>query len=381
MFIVAGFIMVGCSVLFASALVSKPDGLVGILVAVPFFAATIYLVPYAIRSRIIIEGSRITVRTAFGEKTADRSEILGFRTVSSRNGNYQQLYLKDGRSPISISQSFSTDEDFRAWFAQLTDLDERDKQKLLDDIAHDPELGATPDERLGALADAKTWNVFAIFVTVCAASALNWGPAPFRLPAAIVLALAPMVAVLLVERSPLLFAIFKQKSDPRSDFSFVFLASGFGLLLSATGSHFISVQPILMIAGFIALVLLAALYFTARNRFAVPGAIIGFLVVSGLYGYGLVSVLDILPDRSTPEFFATQVQSKHISRGKSTTYYLDLAPWGPIQVSNRLKVPSAIYNGTVEGQQVCLELHTGALLIPWYKRVDCSYQPDWIAPQ
>lgn len=360
---------------------SNPNGVAGILMALLFLAIPVYLVAYAVRSRIIVDGSRITVRTAFGEKSADRGEIIGFRTLRSRNRTYKQLYLRDGRSPIAISQSFSTDDDFRAWFAQIPDLDERDKQKLLDQISNDQELGATPEERLAALATAKTINVFTIIVEASAAAALIWAPAPFRLAAAIVLALAPPFAIFMVQRSPLLYALFKPKADPRVDLAFLILISGFGLAFSSTGVHFVSTQSILEIAGSIAAVLTAALYLTARNSFTVPGTVIAFLVVSGFYGYGLTSVADTLADPSTPQPYAAQVVGKHISRGRSTSYYLDLAPWGPIQTPNRLSVPSAIYRKTVQGDQVCLELHPGTLHVEWYRRVDCSYQPDWIAPQ
>jgi hypothetical protein len=381
MLFIVGCIIAAASFAFGFVFRSTPDGFIGIPMAMLFLAIAAYLFAYAVRSRIVIDGSRITVRTAFAEKTADRSDILGFRALSTRNGTYKQLYLRDGRSPISISQNFSTDDDFHAWFAQLTDLDERDKQKLLDDIAHEPELGATPEERLAALANAKTWNVFAIIVTIAAAAALYWGEPPFRLPAAVVLALAPLAAIFLVQRSPLLYAVFKQKSDPRADLSFVFFASGFGLVFSTRELHFVSMQPLLMIAASVAIILFAALYISARNGFAVPGTLVAFLFISAFYGYGLAVTVDTLPDQSPPTHFAAQVVGKHVSRGRSTTYYLYLAPWGPIQGTDRISVPSAIYDRAIEGRQVCLELHAGALRIPWYKPVDCPYQPDWIAPE
>jgi hypothetical protein len=376
-----GGIMVIASAAFSIALRSESKGLPSVLLALFFLAIGVYLLAYAARSRIIIDGPRIEVRSAFGERSANLNEIEGFRTFSTRNGTYTKLFLKDGRSGITISRSFNTDDDFRSWFAQITDLDERDEQKLLDDIAHESELGATPEERLAALATAKTWNVFAIIIALSTAAALNWGPVPFRLPAAILLALAPLVAIFMVQRSPLLYAIFKQKTDPRAELSFVFFASAFGLVFSGGGLHFVSRQSILAIAGLIGVVLFAALYVTARNGFAVPGKIIALLFISGFYGYGLASVADTLPDQSTPQPYATQVVGKHISSGRSTTYYLNLAPWGPMQGPNRISVPSEIYRRTVEGDQVCLELHSGALHVSWYKHVDCPNQPDWIPPQ
>ena len=129
------------------------------------------------------------------------------------------------------------------------------------------------------------------------------------------------------------------------------------------------------------LVLFAALYITARNGSAVPGSLVAFLFLSAFYGFGLASVADTLADHSTPVTYQIQVAGKHVSRGKSTTCYLDLPPWGPIYHPNRISVSSSVYRNTIAGDPVCLELRSGALRAAWYKRVDCANQPEWSPPQ
>jgi hypothetical protein len=84
-----------------------------------------------------------------------------------------------------------------------------------------------------------------------------------------------------------------------------------------------------------------------------------------------------MPDTSQPQSFTVQVVGKHLSRGRSTTYYLDLAPWGPVDRTNSISVPSTLYRNTVEGDDVCLDLHAGALHMPWYRRVACGARTDW----
>ena len=73
-----------------------------IMIAVFLFFG-VYLISLAMRSRVIIDGNRIEIRGAFTDQYADLNEIDGYRTISSRNGNYTQFNLRGGRRPITLS--------------------------------------------------------------------------------------------------------------------------------------------------------------------------------------------------------------------------------------------------------------------------------------
>jgi hypothetical protein len=335
----------------------------------------IYLAAYALRSRLVIDGARIEVRGALKEYTADFSQIEGFRTISSRNGSYTQLSLKEGRGKITISQSFDTDDEYRAWFQQLTDLDARDRDALLAEISRDAELGSTPEERLNALKQAKTINILAIVVTIAAAAGLNFGAVNLRLPSAVVLALMPVAVLLLIQRSPLLYEFFKKKADPRAEVSFVLMAAGLGLLFRIRETEFVSLQPLLFLIVPVALVFLAAFFNSARKNSSPAGAFIGLLFFAGIYSYGLAVVMDTVADRSNAATYMVSVMGKHESHGKSTTYYLELAPWGPVEEPNKLSVSSSIYSNTEAGDSICLALHPGRLHAQWYQLAACPAEP------
>jgi hypothetical protein len=76
-------------------------------------------------------------------------------------------------------------------------------------------------------------------------------------------------------------------------------------------------------------------------------------------------------DRSPGISYTATVQNKEISSGKSTTYKLDLSPWGPKAGNNELDVSSATYKQIQTGQTVQLKLKMGALGVRWY------YLYDW----
>jgi len=371
-YILVGIGLLAVGIFLFTVTGSASDRLLISLVSAVFPAAGIYMLAWATRARLVIDGDRIEVRGAFQERSARIDEIEGFRTISSRNGAYKQLRLKDGRGSITLSSYYATDDDYKAWLQQFPDLDIRDRDALLDKISHESELGATPEERLAALSRAKTWSIAAIVISGAAAAALNFGGAALQLPSAIVLALTPFAAVFLAGRSPLLFTIFRRKSDPRADFTLTLAFSSFGLLFRAMDFYVVSTQSLLMVAAAFAVLYIAALYTAANRGSSVPGSLIAVLFFAAIYGYSLALVADAVADSAPGQIYATQVIRKHVSRGRSTTWYLDLAPWGPLEQPNKIKVSSSMYANTPIGDEVCLALHPGAFHVSWYQRADCA---------
>src|SRR6185437_16301084 len=87
-----------------------------LMMTVLFFGFGVYLIALGTRSRITIDGTHLEVRGAFTDNSADLHEIQGYRTISSRNGKYTQIYLNNGRGTITFSSLFDRDDAFDAWF-------------------------------------------------------------------------------------------------------------------------------------------------------------------------------------------------------------------------------------------------------------------------
>ena len=339
---------------------------------VAFVALGCYLAGSAIVSRLVLDGDQIQIQTLFRTRSATLDEIEGYRTISTRNGSYLQLQLKQGRGTLTIPHAFDTDEDFSAWLHRLTDLDEQSRQAILDQIEQNPELGSTPDEPLAGLSTARTWNIALGVLTAAAFAILLFGGSQMHIPSAVVLAFAPALAVLLAHQQPLLYTIFKPRRDPRNDITLTFVLGSFGLLFAGNNTHFVTLRPLLpWMALVTVMMLLAGMRFLHGNP-QLFGAALALLLISCLYGFSLVTQLDTLPDLAPSPSFTAQVNGEHASHGRSTTYYLDLDPWGPIETNNSISVPWSVYNSTQPGDWICIELHPGALHVPWYQRVPCN---------
>jgi hypothetical protein len=84
----------------------------------------------ALRSKVILEGDRLTVRYAFGEDSAQIGKIVGYRIVRSRTGTYWALRLRNGGS-ITIMRSYAADDYFRDFISRLKPLGDEDEPTSL----------------------------------------------------------------------------------------------------------------------------------------------------------------------------------------------------------------------------------------------------------
>ncbi|HWE86268.1 MAG TPA: hypothetical protein VG267_15100 [Terracidiphilus sp.] len=358
--------------------VSEADNrVVAIVSAVIFLFLGCYLLARGFRSRIVIDGVRIAIRDPFREHCADLAAIEGYRTLNSRYGSFMQLILKEDSGKITLSNSFATDDDFRAWLAQVPDLDLRDREALLQEIQQDAELGSTPDERLAALAGARRVNFALIGASLLLAAGMIFRSDSLRGPAAALLACAPIAILLLAQRSPLLYAVMKGKQDPRTDLGGTLLISAAALFFEMVKANFVTLQNLLYYSVLVCVVVLVAYFATVRRSLNLPllSLVVVLLFWSGFYAFGLVGTLDTVFDRSQPTAYVVPVTGKHVTRSRSTDYYLELAPWGPRQTQNSLSVSSSVYREFNPGDSICLALHPGWLRIAWYTPISCPAKP------
>jgi hypothetical protein len=330
----------------------------------------LYLAALALRSQLIIDDAHVEVRGVLSWQSTELSDIEGYRTISTRNGSYWRLQLKLGRA-ITIQKWFDCD-DLRAWFQQLTDLDERDRSTMLDEIKQDQSLGATPDDRLNALKQAKQLNIALSVLTIVAGIVVLVYQGPVRLTAAVVLALVPVMALYLLRSDPLLYAVGKPKRDPRTDLTVAVFVSGFGLMLAGVAVHFAAYLPLMEWGTLVAFFYIFTFSALTQKGPRVPAFLLIMLIYAGVYSFGLVMAADTLLDDSPSTTYATSVVGEHETHGRSTSYYLDLAPWGPFSGTNKLSVSRSEYARAQIGDAVCLALRPGYLHAPWYTRVSCS---------
>jgi len=170
--------------------------------------------------------------------------------------------------------------------------------------------------------------------------------------------------------------VIKKKKDPRGEVSWVVFIAGLAFIFRTSGDHFVSFGPMLLSMVVVG-VALVAIFFNAAKAGA-RGAWVALLMFAGVYGYGSVAVTDVVFDDSPAAAYSTTVVSGHVSHGKSDTYYLRLAAWGPIDHEDDVSVSHAVYRSAHLGDTVCTTLHNGSLHAAWFRVTACG---DQSAPQ
>ncbi len=377
LFLILGALAISGGIVMCGFTLKGANTALSVVMTAVFLFFGIYLVALAMRSRVVIQDNRIEIRGAFTDHFAEVHEITGFRTVSSRNGQYTQFYLNNGRRTLTLPNHFEKDAAFDAWMQKIPDLDKRDRDRLLAKISQEEDLGATPQDRLAALAQAKTYGIFALVIAFAAAIAANFGIPALYMPFSVALALVPIGLALLMHRSPLLYTVFRRKDDPRAELLYALIVASFGLLIRARGVHFVSLQPIGIVIAFFTLAFIAAFYHSFFESPSPARTFFALLLFGMLSSYGIVVVGDAVGDESTPQRFVVHVIGKHYTTGRSRSYYLELEPWGPMHQPNSLGVSKTLYDKSSPGDPVCLDLRTGRLNAAWYTQVSCfSAPPD-----
>jgi hypothetical protein len=90
------------------------------------------------------------------------------------------------------------------------------------------------------------------------------------------------------------------------------------------------------------------------------------------YGYGAGIAANALFDRSPATVYSAQIMGKDTHRGsRSTSYYLELSPWGPYPGGDTVNASWLFYTSVKVGDPVCLPLRPGALGVAWFTVERC----------
>ena len=95
-------------------------------------------------------------------------------------------------------------------------------------------------------------------------------------------------------------------------------------------------------------------------------AILGMLMFGSMYAYGFLITTNVIFDNSNPNTYKAKVIDKHISSGKSTTYYLKLDSWGPQTEIEDVSVSKQIYKTKEIGDSAIVYFNNGLFEIPYY---------------
>jgi hypothetical protein len=337
-----------------------------------FALVGIYLIATILRYRVTLRADAIVAESLFTSRTLLRSDIAGQRLLRTQYVSTLVLVPREtSQKKLKLAQMFKTDAAFETWFADIPDVDAEEFAQSQTELAVDPNLGFSSEERRRQVESAKKT---VIALNIATGISFVWGiffPYPYPLVLLLPAAL-PLIAVVLLVRSNGIYQMEGRRQDARPSLALVFLLPGMVLaILALAPFHTLHWKPILIFSALFAACLTFVIASADRGLRQRPWAILPTLILSAFYVAGLIIAADSVFDNSRPQTYQVTVFDKHISTGKSTTYYLHLKPWGPETRETQVTVSHSLYNSTPTGEPVCVFLYSGALRVPWYRVASC----------
>lgn len=333
-----------------------------------FLLLGIYLITAVLTSRLILGPDFIEVKDFLSSKLLRRSDIAGFRILPTQYISTLVFQPKDAqRKKLKIPLYFRTDEAFALWFIDVPNLDreefEQSQAELESAAASDnPGMEASEERILRARSIVKIMNWAAGIAAVWA-----WiYPNPYPL-AMLAIGALPFVVIVLLARSHGLYQIEGRRNDARPSLAFAFIFPSCALAFRAIQDlHFLEWKPLLLATLALAALLTIFLAQSDPHFHNRAVAAISMFFIGAMFSFGALAQFDVLADRSSPTTYQTQVLAKRADNGRTASYYLQVAPWGPRQDSQEIEVSHALYGAISPGQPVSIHLHSGALHLPWF---------------
>lgn len=326
----------------------------------------------AMKGRFVIAGNRVYSKGVFSNRELLLHQIVGFRL----DDNF--IYIEPTEKSlkrIKISRYFGGTAEMLDWLAErYPNLDEQTAEAERQEILSDDSLGYTTEQREEKLAGARK-----------RAKALNWTGGlvavwafflaqPYNVTIIAAVAL-PLICVLVSKFSDGLIRVEEKKNSAfPSVFSGVFFPAMALCIRALTDFNILRYENVwkgtfLLSALFMALLLVRSrefLFQSAREY----GIALFFAVLALAYGFGALVTLNAILDMSPTSEYSSRVTGKHVSTGKSTTYYLKLAPWGPQREVDDVSVSKTLYNRLQVQDEVQVHLKNGRFDIPWFVVTD-----------
>jgi hypothetical protein len=322
----------------------------------------------AAKARFVIDSDRVLAKGVFTDRELLFHQIAGYRTDDKY---IYILPLEKSFKRIKISRYFGGTAEILNWLSEnYPDLDEQKALSEKEEILSNYELVYTPEQREEKLAAARKRS-----------KALNWAggliavwiiffPEPYE-AAVFATLVVPIVSIMVSKYSGGLIRLREEKASAYpSVFSGLFfpaLAICIRALMDFNIFQYGNAWKgaLLVAAGLMTLILIRSKEFLFRSA-KDYGVVFFFGVLSLAYGYGAVVTINCTWDTTTPTVYQAQVTGKHVSSGKSTTYYVTLTPWGPQTKTDDVAVSKGMYNRLQNGNDVRVYFRKGLFSIPWF---------------
>lgn len=318
------------------------------------------------RGKIILMHDSIARQSFIKRKELAIKDIKGYRTEKDNVfiKSISSAYPKISISGISYWQN---SDEIRHWLqTNLIDLDSAAYEEELQTILEDKDLGATTEDRQQKLASVKKICTYFNIAGIVTFFILLLFPKPYWLVISIDLLLSIICIIVFGVYAGRITMVDDSKKNAYPTLSSALFFLAIGILLRMIIDYDLldygkCVIPVIIVSISLAFVFLLIYKLRKPYKF---GYTLAIVIV--IYSYAGLVALNCVFDNGAAKTYQAPVLSKHVSHGKTTTYYLEIAKWGTREKAEDESVSSSLYNEVNTGQNVNVYVKPGLLNIPWY---------------
>lgn len=321
----------------------------------------------AYKGKVVINPNKIAVVSTFSNRELYTDEIKGYRITD------KYLFIEpidSEKKRVKISTYYSGCDEIEMWLSErFTDLDIEDALAEKNEVLEAGSFGWSEEEQAHKLAQAHKTAKFLNWTGGIIGGWILFYPRPYE--AAIWLsAIFPLICLGCIKTHRGLLRLDEQKSSVFPNVFWAVFAPGMGICLRGLFDYtIIDYSALWLPLAFSVIAFMGILAFRSTEfTFKKVNDYVKFfsvaLVITG-YFYGLILSLNGAYDNSVAEVYKATVLSKHSSSGKTTSYYLELSPWGPQTESEDFSVSLSKYEQIHEHDVVNVYLMKGRFNIPW----------------
>ncbi len=322
-----------------------------------------------IKSKFVIDEHQIFMVSTFSNRQLMLDEIMGYRITD----NYILIESNNKlKKTIKVSTYFEKKEEIIIWLSRhFPDLDMANANQEKKEILNNEEFGWNIEQREEQLNKAKKITTYLNWIGLIIGAWVIFfaNLYEYAITASMIF---PIICLFTIKYFKGLIRVDEKKDSAYPSVFLAILAPSLGLCLRAILDYNIfdysNVWKPTVLIGSIYLAVL-----TINNKEFKPNQAKDYFSVLSVslfifaYAYGAVIALNCVYDTSVPEKYNAKIISKRIDSGKSTTYYLELTPWGYQKSNKEVTVTEELYNRLNKKNKVNIYYMKGLLQIPWFE--------------
>lgn len=317
---------------------------------------------FRVNEKFIVDGYSIRHQARFIKRELPLRDIRGYRM----DDHYLHLVPFPGKGKkIKISSWVGNFGDLHDWAAlRFPDLEQQEVESY-ELPALNNENSTADKRRKQARIEVYALDCIA-FILLLSFFLLDADP----LWASILLILCLLASILMLRRYKGIVQLEELRKSPHPSMYLPAVVSCAALYLGARDIHVLEYASIWVPAIVTTAILAGLLYYSGSHiewkkpMTAISAALLLLLFFGG--SVGIVLQFNRITGKGTPQYYEAQVSNKRVSKGKGTSYYLELRPWGPQTTTKEISVPFDVYDNVNVNERVAVHLYTGGLGIPWY---------------